>query len=142
MSKTKKLSGMLLHRGIPYHYKEWTTWNGKQASGYGCEHFNFAPYNVSYLPAQTEAEMKARIDDKIDNIDRYADYKSVTSGIEDLDIVRSVDLSSVTLGKLELVLETNVSVKFLRRDLNGLAFLSERTDISSNESSIAFDWIN
>ena len=28
------------------------------------KHFNFAPYNVSYLPAQTEAEMKARIDDK------------------------------------------------------------------------------
>ena len=62
---------MLLHRGIPYHYKEWTTWNGKRASGYGCEHFNFAPYNVSYLPAQTEAEMKARIDDKIDNKEKY-----------------------------------------------------------------------
>ena len=75
MSKTKKVSGMLLHRGIPYHYKEWTTWNGKQASGYGCEHFNFAPYNVSYLPAQTEAEMKARIDDKIDNIDRYTELR-------------------------------------------------------------------
>lgn len=92
----------------------------------------------SYMSNQSYAKVKL----VIDNIDRYADYKSVTSGIEDLDIVRSVDLSSVTLGKLELVLETNVSVKFLRRDLNGLAFLSERTDISSNESSIAFDWIN
>ncbi len=71
MLKKRKDFGMLLHRGIPYHYKEWTTWNGKQASGYGCEHFNFAPYHVSYLPAQTEAEMKAIIDDKIENIDRY-----------------------------------------------------------------------
>ena len=62
---------MLLHRGIPYHYKEWTTWNGKQASGYGCEHFNFAPYHVSYLPAQTENEMKARIDEYLDNLEKY-----------------------------------------------------------------------
>ena len=66
---------MLLHRGIPYHYKEWTTWNGKQASGYVCEHFNFAPYNVSYLPAQTEDEIKASIDYKIDNIDRYTEIR-------------------------------------------------------------------
>jgi hypothetical protein len=66
---------MLLHRGIQYHYKEWTTWNGKQASGYGCEHFNFAPYHVSYLPAQTENEMKARIDDLIDNHDKYVEQR-------------------------------------------------------------------
>ncbi|MAZ24783.1 MAG: hypothetical protein CMK41_03270, partial [Porticoccaceae bacterium] len=92
----------------------------------------------SYMSNQSYAKVKL----VIDNIDRYADYKSVTSRIEDLDIVRSVDLSSVASGKLELVVETNVSVKFLSRDLNGLAFLSERTDISSNESSIAFDWIN
>ena len=71
MLKTNKASGVLLHRGIPYHYKEWSTWNGKQASGYGCEHFNFASYNVSYLPAQTANEMKARIDDLIDNHDEY-----------------------------------------------------------------------
>ena len=77
MSKTKKVSGVLLHRGIPYHYKEWTTWNGKQASGYGCEHFNFAPYHVSYLPAQTENEMKARIDDLIDNHDKYVERRKL-----------------------------------------------------------------
>jgi hypothetical protein len=71
MLKTNKASGVLLHRGIPYHYKEWTTWNGKRASGYGCEHFNFAPYYVSYLPAQSEDEMKACIDDFIDNNDKY-----------------------------------------------------------------------
>ena len=77
MSKTKKVSGVLLHRGIPYHYSEWTTWNGKQASGYGCEHFNFAPYHISYLPAQSEDEMKARIDDLIDNHDKYVERRKL-----------------------------------------------------------------
>ena len=77
MLKKRKDFGMLLHRGIQYHYKEWTTWNGKQASGYGCEHFNFAPYHVSYLPAQTEDEMKARIDDLIDNHDKYVEKRKL-----------------------------------------------------------------
>ena len=73
--KKRKDFEMLLHRGIQYHKKEWTTWNGKQASGYGCEHFNFAPYHVSYLPAQTENEMKARIDELIDNHDKYVEQR-------------------------------------------------------------------
>ena len=77
MSKKRKDFGMLLHRGIPYHYKEWTTYNGKLASGYGCEHFNFAPYHVSYLPAQSEDEMKARIDDLIDNHDKYVEQRKL-----------------------------------------------------------------
>ena len=68
---------MLLHRGIPYHYKEWTARNGKKASGYGCEHFNFSPYYVSYLPAQTEEEMKAKIDDLIDNHDKYVEQRKL-----------------------------------------------------------------
>ena len=77
MLKKRKDFGMLLHRGIPYHYKEWTTYNGKLASGYGCEHFDFAPYYVSYLPAQSEDEMKARIDDLIDNHDKYVERRKL-----------------------------------------------------------------
>ena len=77
MLKKRKDFGMLLHRGIPYHYTEWTTYNGKLASGYGCEHFNFAPYYVSYLPAQSEDEMKARIDDLIDNHDKYVEMRKL-----------------------------------------------------------------
>ena len=77
MLKKRKDFGMLLHRGIPYHYSEWTTYNGELASGYGCKHFNFAPYYVSYLPAQSEDEMKARIDDLIDNHDKYVKQRKL-----------------------------------------------------------------
>lgn len=75
MLKTKKDFGMLLHRGIPYHYQEWTTYSGELASGYGCTHFNFAPYNTSYLAAKSEDEMKSRIDDLIDNHDKYVELR-------------------------------------------------------------------
>jgi hypothetical protein len=68
---------MLLHRGIQYHYKEWTTYNGKQASGYSCKHFNFAPYHIVSLPARSEKEMKDRIDDLIDNHDKYVEQRKL-----------------------------------------------------------------
>ena len=59
------------YRNIPYEYREWTTWNGKQASGYSCEYFNFAPYYISHFGTQTEAEMHERIDDYLDNRTKY-----------------------------------------------------------------------
>ena len=92
----------------------------------------------SYVSDQSYEKVKLAIK----NIDQYSDYKAITSRIKDLDIVRSVELSSISLNDLELVIETNASTKFLRRDLNGLSFLSERTGISSSEGRLAFDWIN
>lgn len=59
------------YRNIPYEYREWTTWNGKQASGYSCSHFDFAPYYVSHFGTQTEAEMKEQIDEYLDNRATY-----------------------------------------------------------------------
>jgi len=59
------------HRGVKYNYKEWITWNGKIVSGYDCDHFNFSPYYVASFATKTEAEMIARIDDYLDNVDEY-----------------------------------------------------------------------
>ena len=59
------------YRNIPYEYSEWTTWNGKQASGYSCNYFDFAPYYISSFGTQTEAEMQERIDDYLDNRAKY-----------------------------------------------------------------------
>ena len=65
---------MKYHRNIPYEYNEWTTWNGKQASGYSCDYFNFHPYHIMYFPTTTEEEMHERIDDYLDNRATY-EYK-------------------------------------------------------------------
>jgi len=77
MSKTKKVSGVHFHRSVKYHYSEWTTYNGELASGYGCKHFNFAPYHISYLPAQSEQEMQAKIDELLDNHDKYVERRKL-----------------------------------------------------------------
>ena len=65
---------MKTYRDIPYEYNEWTTWNGKQASGYSCDYFNFHPYHIMSFSTKTEAEMHERIDDYLDNRATY-EYK-------------------------------------------------------------------
>ena len=59
------------HRNIPYEYREWTTWNGKQASGYSCEYFNFHPYHIQSFSTELEQDMIHRIDDYLDNRATY-----------------------------------------------------------------------
>jgi len=62
------------YRNIPYEYDEWTTWNGKQASGYSCEYFNFHPYHIQSFSTELEQDMIHRIDDYLDNRATY-EYK-------------------------------------------------------------------
>ena len=59
------------HRNIPYEYREWTTWNGKQASGYSCEYFNFHPYHIQSFSTLTQQGMINRIDEYLDNQAAY-----------------------------------------------------------------------
>ena len=62
------------HRNIPYEYHEWTAYNGQQCSAYTCKYFNFYPYHMISFPANTEAEMKDKIDELINNRAQY-EYK-------------------------------------------------------------------
>ena len=59
------------YRNIPYDYNEWTTYNGKPASGYSCEAFNEFPYYITRLTAQTEDGIKERIDYFLDHKAEY-----------------------------------------------------------------------
>ena len=59
------------HRNIPYEYNEWTTYTGKQASGYSCEYFNFHPYHIQSFSTELEQDMVHRIDDYLDNRATY-----------------------------------------------------------------------
>lgn len=62
------------HRNIPYEYREWTAYNGQECSSYTCKYFNFYPYHMISFPANTEAEMKDKIDELLDNRVQY-EYK-------------------------------------------------------------------
>ena len=59
------------YRNIPYEYNEWTTYSGKQASGYSCEAFSEFPYHITKLTSETENGIKERIDDLLDHKAEY-----------------------------------------------------------------------
>lgn len=59
------------HRNIPYEYREWTAYNGQKCSSYTCKYFNFYPYHMISFPANTEQEMKDKIDELINNREVY-----------------------------------------------------------------------
>ena len=54
------------HKNIPYQHDEWL-YNKQKCSAYTCKYFNFYPYHIISFPANTEAEMKEKIDHYIDN---------------------------------------------------------------------------
>ncbi len=72
------------HRNIPYEYNEWITWNGKQASSYSCEYFDFHPYHIMSFSTKTKAEMHERIDEYLDNRATY-EYKRKLSNASAAD---------------------------------------------------------
>tara|TARA_S200000501_G_scaffold236831_1_gene221992 strand:+ start:2803 stop:3120 length:318 start_codon:yes stop_codon:yes gene_type:complete len=64
----------LTHRGVDYDYHEWTTWNGKPASGYTITNhptFAITSPRVQQLAAQTKEQAIAKIDDYFDREDHY-----------------------------------------------------------------------
>ena len=62
------------YKNIPYEYHEWTASNGQECSSYTCKYFNFYPYHIISFPANTEQEMKDKIDELLDNKVQY-EYK-------------------------------------------------------------------
>ena len=59
---------MKQYRNIPFKYVEWTTWNGKTATGYHCEDKKLLEgLNTVSFGAKTINEMQDLIDDYVDN---------------------------------------------------------------------------
>lgn len=67
------------HRNIPYEYHEWTAYNGQECSAYTCKYFNFYPYHLISFPADTEQEMKDKIDELLDNRVEYEYRRKLTN---------------------------------------------------------------
>ena len=67
-----KPGDIITYRDTPYEYQEWTTYNGKQATGFHCNDKTLLQHvNVVSFGARTEAEMHEYIDDYLDNVEYY-----------------------------------------------------------------------
>ena len=74
MKNHKYKSGdTIMYRDTEYTYREWTTYSGKQATGFNCNCENLLQHvNVMSFGTITEDEMHRRIDDYLDNGEEYA----------------------------------------------------------------------
>ena len=61
-------NAMKQYRNIPFKYVEWTTWNGKTATGYHCEDKALLEgVNTISFGTKTIIEMQEMIDHYVDN---------------------------------------------------------------------------
>lgn len=67
-----KPGDILTYRNIPYEYQEWTTYDGKLATGFNCNDETLLQHvNTINFGTITEERMHERIDDYLDNVERY-----------------------------------------------------------------------
>ena len=69
---------MKQYRNIPFKYVEWTTWNGKTATGYHCEDkYLLEDLNTVSFGAKTINEMQNLIDEYIDNKQEHLEFQAL-----------------------------------------------------------------
>jgi hypothetical protein len=79
MLTNKNNKDVLNYRGVEYTYSEWTTYNGKPASGYTCEDKKLLEgVNLASFSTTTKKDMLERIDDRIDNKDFYLEMQKIS----------------------------------------------------------------
>ena len=62
----------MLYRDTEYTYIEWTTYNGKKASGFQCTDKELLKHvNVVSFGTRTQDEMFEKINDYLDNSERH-----------------------------------------------------------------------
>jgi hypothetical protein len=72
----------LRYRNVAYSYHEWTTWNGKEATGFTIkdeELFKHTNPRVISTGAKTIEEAQSIIDDYLDNVDKYKELAELHS---------------------------------------------------------------
>lgn len=71
-----KSGDIITYRDTPYEYQEWTTYNGKQATGFHCNDETLLQHvNVVSFGTITESEMHERIDDYLDNVEHHKELQ-------------------------------------------------------------------
>jgi hypothetical protein len=61
-----------IYRNVKFSYKEWETYTGAKATGYTCNDESLLKHvNTVSFGATTIQDMKSKIDDYLDNVERH-----------------------------------------------------------------------
>ncbi len=59
------------YRNVPYKFQKWKSFDGTECSAFTCKYFNFSPYHIMSFSTELEQDMRAQIDEYIDNREVY-----------------------------------------------------------------------
>jgi hypothetical protein len=66
------------YRNVKFFYKEWQTYTGAKATGYTCNDKSLLKHvNTVSFGAKTIQDMKSKIDDYLDNVERHIELKEL-----------------------------------------------------------------
>ena len=87
-------------------------------------------------------KQKVHLDLAFNNVNEYRDYKTLVSNLENLEIIQSMKLSSISPNQIIFEVETSADIKFLRRAINGFEFLAQKNKVKSEQTNLNFDWVD
>ena len=65
------------YRNVPFTYYEWTTFDGRLATGYHCDDKKLLQgLNTTSFGSKTISEMQDKIDDYVDNRDEHLEWQA------------------------------------------------------------------
>ena len=82
------------------------------------------------------------LDLAFNNVNEYLDYKTLVSNLENLEIIPSMKLSSISPNQIIFEVETSVDIKFLSRAINGFEFLTQENEVKSDQANLNFNWVD
>ena len=82
------------------------------------------------------------LDLAFNNVNEYLDYKTLVSNLENLEIIQSMKLSSISPNQIIFEVETSADIKFLSRAINGFEFLTQKNEVKSEQTNLNFDWVD
>ena len=82
------------------------------------------------------------LDLMFNDVNDYLDYKTLVSNLENLEIIQSMKLSSISPNQIIFEVETSADIKFLSRAINGFEFLTQKNEVKSEQTNLNFDWVD
>ena len=82
------------------------------------------------------------LDLAFNNVNEYIDYKTLVLNLENLEIIQSMKLSSISPNQIIFEVETSADIKFLSRAINGFEFLTQENEVKSDQANLNFNWVD
>ena len=68
--------------------------------------------------------------------------ENLSNYLENLEIIQSMKLSSISPNQIIFEVETSADIKFLSRAINGFEFLTQENEVKSDQANLNFNWVD